>query len=67
VELLVEECEWIPDDALVRVRVAWGEKELGVKVKQAGGKWLPEVRLWELSYGKAVILGLRERIVRDWV
>lgn len=67
VELVVEECEWMPDDTLVRVRVAWGEKDLGRKVKLAGGKWLPEVKLWELPYGKAVVLGLTERIARDWV
>jgi hypothetical protein len=67
VELVVEEREWMPNDTPVRVRVAWGEKELGVKVKQAGGRWLSEAKLWELSYGKAVLLGLRERIVRDWV
>jgi len=67
VELVVEEREWMPDDALVRVRVAWGEKELGVKVKREGGRWLSDVKLWELSYGKAVALGLGERIVRDWL
>jgi hypothetical protein len=67
VELVVEEHEWMPDDTLVRVRVAWGEKDLGVKVKQAGGRWLSDVKLWELPYGKAVALGLAERVVRDWV
>lgn len=67
VELVVEEREWMPDDTLVRVRVAWGEKELGVKVKRDGGRWLSDVKLWELPYGKAVALGLGERIVRDWL
>lgn len=27
VEIIVEESEWIPNDALVLVKVAWGEKE----------------------------------------
>ncbi len=67
VELVVEEHEWMPEDTLVCIRVAWGEKDLGVKVKQAGGKWLPEKKLWELPYGKVVALELVERIVRDWV
>jgi hypothetical protein len=66
VELVVEECEWMPADTPVRVRVAWGERDLGVRVKRAGGRWLSEVKLWELPYGKAVSLGLTERIVRDW-
>ena len=67
VELVVEEHEWMPDNTLVRVRVAWGEKDLGVKVKQAGGRWLSDVKLWELPYGKAMSLGLAERVVRDWL
>jgi hypothetical protein len=66
VELVVEEHEWVPDNALVRVRVAWGERSLGMKVKQAGGKWLSEMKLWELPYGQVVALGLTERMVRDW-
>ncbi len=67
VELVVAEHEWMPDDTLVHVQVAWGEKDLGVKVKQAGGKWLSEMKLWELPYGKVVALGLVERMVRDWL
>ena len=67
VELVVEEHEWMPDNTLVRVRVAWAENDLRAKVKQAGAKWLPDVKLWELPYGKAVALGLTERVVRDWL
>ncbi len=66
VELIVEEREWMPADSLVRVRIAWGEVDLGVQVKQAGGKWLPEKKLWELAYVQVVKLGLLERMVRDW-
>jgi hypothetical protein len=66
VELIVDEHEWMPDDTPVFVQIAWGEKELGVKVKQAGGRWLPEKKLWELTYRKVVKLGLCERVVRDW-
>jgi len=67
VELVVEEREWMPEETRVLVRVAWGEKELGIKVKRAGGVWLPERKLWELPYGKVVELGLEERMVREWI
>jgi hypothetical protein len=66
VELVVEEREWMPEDTPVLLRVAWGEKDLGLKVKQAGGKWLPDRKLWRLPYGKVLVLGLGERVVRDW-
>jgi hypothetical protein len=66
VELVVEEREWMPDNTLVLVRVALAEIELRAKVKQAGGRWLPEKRLWELPYRSVMKLGLGDRVVRDW-
>jgi hypothetical protein len=66
VELIVDEHEWMPNDTPVYVKIAWVETELRIKIKQAGGRWLPEKKLWELVYGKVVKLGLCERIVRDW-
>jgi hypothetical protein len=69
VELIVEEAPWQPraaprrEDRLVLVRVAWGEAELGRRIKAAGGDWDRHRRAWELPYSQAVRLGLLDRIV----
>ena len=66
VELIVEEVDWIPQQAVVWVKVAWGEQALRSKVKEAGGKWNGEKKAWELCYEKVVELSLENRIVRHW-
>ena len=33
------------------------------RVKQAGGTWNPERRIWQLRYDRAIALGLNNRIV----
>jgi len=66
VELIVEESEWIAKQAMVLVKVAWGEKEISFKVKDAGGVWDKGKQAWELAYEKVVELGLEDRIVREW-
>ena len=44
--------------------VAFGEEELLRKrVKQAGGRWHPESKTWEVPLRVVDELGLRERIV----
>jgi len=64
IELIVSEGPWEPPAGLpVLVRVEWGEVELGVSVRKAGGVWLARRKLWRLSYGAAARLGLQERIV----
>ena len=66
VELVVEERAWAPVDEPVLLKVSWGEKELGIKVKRAGGEWLADKKLWRLPYGKVLELGLGERVIGDW-
>ena len=69
VELIVGEADWEPPrrkpagDAIVAVRVDYQEAALRGKVKQAGGRWNPERRVWEMRYDCAVELGLEGRIV----
>ena len=69
VELIVEEVDWeikspLPDPKTkVAIRVDWGETELGVKVKKAGGVWDGHKKVWELEYEQVERLGLGERIV----
>lgn len=68
VELVVEESEWQPPIAahtIVGVQVAFREADLQQKVRQAGGKWNPARRVWEIRYDRALALGLKERIVSE--
>ncbi len=44
-------------------RINRDEIELRKRVKQAGGKWDAQNRVWHLPYQKARHLGLAERIV----
>jgi hypothetical protein len=52
-------------NSLVRLRVAYDEENIRRKVKEAGGRWLPDKKLWELPYRKVLPLQLRHRIVTD--
>lgn len=74
VELIVDEGPLIPQSDAVKaiaphpnrhilVKISYGEEALRQRAKQAGGKWLPEKRLWQLPYHKAIALGLRTRII----
>lgn len=66
VELIVEESDWSPPSIkaakLVAIQIERQEYELQRRVKQAGGKWHPEQKVWLLSYGQVVTLGLEDRI-----
>lgn len=72
VELIEEELPWDPAfeakprhkaDDLVRVRIAFSELDLRQRAKDAGANWDKERKLWTLTYGAAVALGLEARIV----
>ena len=70
VELIEEELPWVPrlplgrdPFELVLVRVNIEEVELRLAVKEAGGRWQPERKLWQLPLGAAYGLGLDLRIV----
>jgi hypothetical protein len=69
VELLVAERDWEPPrprfahDQIVGLRVAFAEVAVRARVKQAGGTWNPERRVWQLRYDRVVALGLTDRIV----
>ena len=71
VELIVEEIDWEPGrqkiaaDAIVGIRVHWGEKELAKQVKAAGGVWDRDGQVWNLRYDRVAELGLEERLVRE--
>ena len=71
VELLVAERDWQPPrprfahDQIVGLRVAFADVAVRDRVKQAGGTWNPERRVWQLRYHRAVALGLNGRIVDE--
>ncbi len=71
VELIVEKKELpvrrhkVADDALVPVRIAYGERELGKMAKMSGGRWDPDTRLWYIRYGKAKGTELEKHITLD--
>lgn len=63
VEILVEETPWIPPrEKTVLVDIRWEETNLRNLVKRAGGKWLPDVRRWEITQEAAKRLGLHNRL-----
>ena len=70
VELVEEIVDWEPKqrvvsplDQVVYVQVDWGEKDLGIKVKNEGGVWNGRQKAWEMTYEQAVALGLEERVI----
>lgn len=71
VELIVEERDWQPPEAepaateIVALRIGIEETALRQQVKQAGGVWNAQRKVWELAYEQVVQLGLRERLVRE--
>src|SRR2546427_12727881 len=68
VELLVAERDWAPPrprfalDQIVGLRVAFADVVVRDRVKQPGGTWNPERRVWQLHYDRVVALGLTNRI-----
>ncbi|HJW75916.1 MAG TPA: hypothetical protein VJ787_09640 [Thermoleophilia bacterium] len=70
-ELLVAERGWQPPqprfahDQIVGLRVAFADVAVRDRVKQAGGTWNPERRVWQLRYDRVVALGLNSRIVDE--
>ena len=70
-ELLVAERDWEPPrprfahDQIIGLRVAFADVAVRDRVKQAGGTWNPERRVWQLRYDRVVALGVTTRIVND--
>jgi len=62
VELVVDEAPTLAS-ARVGLRIAWAEKELRQRVKEAGGRWDAQAGMCMLSLGIARQLGLADRVV----
>jgi len=71
VELIIERTDWEPPpeklsaDTVVALRIEGYETELRKKVKTAGGKWRPEMRLWFVRYGDIAGTDLEKHIHID--
>ncbi len=52
-------------DQIVGLRVAFTDVAGRDRVKQAGGTWNPERRVWQLRYDRVVALGLKSPIVDE--
>ena len=70
VELIVDEADWTPrhapaPDQIVGVRVEVQEREVQKRMKQAGGKWNSQKKVWELRYDKVVAEGMHARMVTE--
>jgi len=69
-ELLVAERDWqlrrrFADDQIVALRVDFADVAVRAQVKQAGGRWNPQRRIWQLRYDRVVALGLTGRIADE--
>jgi len=70
VELIVEEKDWIPNTIVkpfqtVSIRIGYNETRLRDLVKDAGGYWDIEKKVWKLPYRMVHDLGLEKRITDD--
>jgi hypothetical protein len=71
VEFLVAERDWGPPrrrfayDQIVGLRVGFADVAVRERVKQAGGTWNSERRVWQLPHDRVVALGLTSRIVDE--
>jgi len=64
IELIVDERDWEPPPSLpVLVQVERFDRQLQITVREAGGRWIGQRKLWRLSYGATVRLGLEARII----
>lgn len=70
VELVEEELPWVPRlprgrdrSERVLVRIGYEEAELRVSAKNAGARWQPDRKLWEMPIGAVYAMGLDQRIV----
>ena len=71
VELIVEDEPWdggkrkIPGNKIVEIKVSYGEVEIRRLVRQAGGKWNKEKKIWLLPYREVISLGLTGRMKKQ--
>ena len=71
IEIIIEDKPWqpnikkIPKYKIMDIRIDYNEVELRNRIKECGGKWDPQRKVWRLSYVKVKELDLLDRIVND--
>lgn len=55
--------EKIPFNKIVHLKVEFGERQIGMLIRSAGGKWNKQKRYWELPYREVKSIGLEDRII----
>ena len=69
VELIEEIKPWhpnhkrIPKNKIMFLKITYDEIHLRRLVKDEGGRWNSERRLWEIPYSKVLELGLENRLI----
>jgi len=48
--------------ALLQIKIHYWEKDLQQQIKQAGGQWNPELKVWILDKDSVMRLGLEDRL-----
>ena len=49
-------------EKIVELKIGYEERELRTLVKEAGGRWKPENKVWEIKFREVKKLGLEKRI-----
>jgi len=63
--LLLENEKKILEHKSVDIRVGYNEVELRSRIKEYGGRWEPQRKVWQLPFEKVKELDLLNRIVDD--
>jgi len=70
VEIIVDRSKWevnnkkIPKNKMIEIDLRFEETDLRRLVKNAGGRWNREKKVWEMAYGEILSLGLTKRIIK---
>ena len=66
VELIIEEKPYIRQkpEVIVWLKIHYNETELRKQAQTYNAKWIPEEKIWQMSYDAAKKLGLKNRIIK---
>ncbi len=68
VEIIIDRGLWNHkkrNEKEVAIRISYYETGLRELIKEAGGKWDHEKKVWIIKYGKVRALGITDRIKKD--
>jgi hypothetical protein len=63
VELIEDESPWMPAAAIYLVKIGYEESSLREKIKEAGGRWSGEKKVWLMTGVAVRRLQLEDRVV----